>query len=738
MTIESETTSLRRLVGRIGLSVAIITTIAIPAGYFYVGYSNVASVLDSSAALHARYLSQYIYNHGKLWPYQNVRLAELLTQPDGDREDLLKRAYTSSGKLVVELGVHPQHPSVVRTANVTVGGETVGRFEIEASIFPLAAQTVGVAALSAALGFAMFFALRVFPMRVLDRTLGVLQSTNSRFRSALSSMSQGLIMLDRDGRLAVYNPRFLSMFGFSPATVHADMPVSTLLEEAVRQGMPAEQAEELAAEIRNARRVAEGEPHVYELGDGRVFSVRHSRAEGGALLTTFEDITEQRAAHTKIAHMARHDGLTNLPNRVFFHEQMERTLAHLGRNEHAAVICIDLDHFKDVNDTLGHPAGDALLVEVAGRLKSCVRESDTIARLGGDEFAILHVGSAPGKETAALATRMIDCLSKPYDLHGSQAVIGASIGVAVGPADGDNPDRLLRSADMALYRAKAEGRSTFRFFEAGMDARAQARRHLELDLRLAIVQSELRLEYQPIVDVERGDIVSFEALLRWQHPQRGLIAPLDFIPLAEETGLIIPIGEWVLTQACSDAAKWPAPIGVAVNLSPVQFRNHNLLQNVLTALQESGLPPSRLELEITESVLLNDAPSTLATLNSLRSVGVRISMDDFGTGYSSLSYLRSFPFDKIKIDGSFVRDMSSHDDSAAIVRAVTGLGKSLGITTTAEGVETAEQLEALQLQGCNQAQGFLFSKPRPVEDVAKLIRDHGKGSREGTRLRRAG
>jgi diguanylate cyclase (GGDEF)-like protein len=390
------------------------------------------------------------------------------------------------------------------------------------------------------------------------------------------------------------------------------------------------------------------------------------------------------------------------------------------RGERLAVLCLDLDRFKSVNDTLGHPIGDRLLIAAADRLRQCVRDNDIVARLGGDEFAIVQTGSAEPTDATTLAARLIETISTPYELDGHQVVVGLSIGIAVAPNDGLDPDQLLKNADIALYRAKADGRGTYRFFEPEMDARMQARRTLELDLRKASANGEFELFYQPQVDVQTRRINGFEALLRWHHPQRGMVTPSDFIGLAEDTGLIVPLGAWVLQQACTEAATWPRDIKVAVNLSPVQFKSKNLLPVIVSALAKSGLSPGRLELEITESVLLQDSDATLTMLHQMRDLGLKISMDDFGTGYSSLSYLRKFPFDKIKIDQSFIREMSGND-SLAIVRAVTAMGTSLGIVTTAEGVETFEQFEQLKLEGCNEVQGYLFSPPRPASEVKELL-----------------
>jgi diguanylate cyclase (GGDEF)-like protein len=397
---------------------------------------------------------------------------------------------------------------------------------------------------------------------------------------------------------------------------------------------------------------------------------------------------------------------------VLLREHLEQAVARMRRGESFAVLCLDLDRFKSVNDTLGHPVGDQLLKIVAHRLKECVGPMDTVSRLGGDEFAIVQVGITQPELTSTLATRIVEVISEPYDLDGNHVVVGTSIGVALAPSDGTDPDQLLKNADMALYLAKGDGRGTHRFFEPEMDARLQARRSLELDLRHAITHGEFELAYQPIVSLPKQEIIGFEALLRWSHSQRGSIAPAEFIPLAEETGLIVPLGEWVLRTACAEAANWPGDIKLAVNLSPVQFKKRNLVQVVIGALAQSGIPARR---------LLQDDEMTLAMLHQLRSLGMCISMDDFGTGYSSLSYLRRFPFDKIKIDQSFIRDLAKRHDSTAIVRAVASLAQSLKIIAVAEGVETADQLEHAQAEGCSQAQGYFFSPPIASAKVPELL-----------------
>jgi len=440
------------------------------------------------------------------------------------------------------------------------------------------------------------------------------------------------------------------------------------------------------------------------------------------LLGISEDIAERKRAEAQIARLAHYDPLTELPNRLLFQKDLSDALARAARREDlVAVHCVDLDRFKVVNDTLGHPVGDALLKAAAERLRGCVREGDTVARLGGDEFAVVQTGLNDLTGATRLAARIVEALEAPFDLRGHQVVIGGSVGVAVSPDDGLDSDELLKKADMALYRAKADGKGTFHFFERAMDEQLQARRALELDLRRALAEGQFELFYQPLFDLEADRVTGCEALLRWRHPERGMVSPGEFIPLAEEIGLIGALGDWVLRAACDEAAHWPQHVRLAVNLSPAQFRDRRLAATVVQALAASGLAAERLELEITESVLLQDSAQNTAILHDLKALGVRISMDDFGTGYSSLSYLRSFPFDKIKIDQTFVRDILDDADALAIIKAVLDLGASLGITTTAEGVESEEQLHELRRQGCGEIQGYFISRPKPALEIAALL-----------------
>ncbi len=539
--------------------------------------------------------------------------------------------------------------------------------------------------------------------------------------TVLNNMSQGVLMFDSDTRLVFCNHRYIEMYGISPKAAKPGCTLQNLLKARRVAGTFSGKPEEYIGELLDG--IAEGDTTVnmVKLGDGRVISIVNKPMTGGGWLATHEDITVRQRAEERIAHMARHDALTDLPNRMLLRDRLEHELKRVKRGECLAVLCLDLDHFKSVNDTLGHPIGDELLKVVADRLRRCTREPDTIARLGGDEFAIIMTSMTQPADAAALSRRVREAITKPYDLNGHQIVADISIGISVSPIDATEADQLLKNADMALYGAKADGRGTYRFFEPEMDARMRQRRELETDLRKALVNGEFELHYQPLVDLKDNDITGFEALLRWHHPVRGLISPAEFIPIAEETGLIVPLGEWVLRQACKETASWPGDIKIAVNLSPAQLKSRELVQVVISALAAAGMAATRLQLEITESVLMQNTFATLGKLHQLRKLGVQIAMDDFGTGYSSLSYLRSFPFDKIKIDRSFINDLSNGAEPLAIVRAVASLAKSLSMVSTAEGVETQQQLEKLQSVGCNEMQGHFFSRARPAEEIIRMF-----------------
>jgi diguanylate cyclase (GGDEF)-like protein len=549
-----------------------------------------------------------------------------------------------------------------------------------------------------------------------------LEHANVHFQAALTNMSQGLCLFDANHRLIVCNDRYVRMYGIPPELRVAGTPFRAILEHRVKTGS----SDGADPKQFDGRQVIEFSRRAVtrDLADGRSISIWHEQMADGGWVMTHEDITERRRTDAQIARMAHHDALTDLPNRNLLRERLDDAIAESNTSgKNFALLCLDLDRFKAVNDNLGHPSGDALLQDVAQRLRECVGDAGTVARLGGDEFAILYTARDQPEAAADLADRIVDAINRPYDLNGDCVNVGTSIGVALFPNDGADAEALFRNADLALYKAKADGGNVWRFFKEEMGEKVQARRHFEADLRNALPNGELELFYQPIVSLVSGEVAGLEALLRWRHPQRGLVSPAEFIPLAEEIGAIGAIGDWVIRQACIEAARWPKNIYVAVNLSPKQFNGPRTLGPIVAmALADSGLRPGRLELEITESVVLEDNAETLAVLYELRALGIRVSLDDFGTGYSSLSYLRKFPFDKIKVDQSFVREMTTRDDCSAIVFAVTALAKALRMTTTAEGVETIEQFEQLRIAGCTEVQGYLFSKPKPASEVAEMLK----------------
>ncbi|HTI78846.1 MAG TPA: EAL domain-containing protein [Acetobacteraceae bacterium] len=553
--------------------------------------------------------------------------------------------------------------------------------------------------------------------------LCALHSQIERFEVALNNLTQGVCFFDGGRRLILANRRYADIYQLPHNAIRSGMTLEEIVDLRFAAGtFPDMTRSDYLAWRATIQVSAEPTDTIVELKSGQVISIHHRPMPDGGWVATHEDITERRRSEQQLAHMARHDPLTGLSNRAAFREYTDRETARRTPGNSVAVLCLDLDHFKHVNDTFGHATGDALLCAVAARIKGAIRGSDMAVRLGGDEFAIVQVGVDQPSQAADLAARLIELLSHPFDLGAHQIVVGISVGIAYSLAYGADTEALLTRADMALYRAKADGRGTYRFFERAMNEQARARHALERGLRTALRNNELELFFQPILNAHCQTLSKFEALIRWRHPERGLVAPAEFIPMSEDIGLIVPIGEWVLNEACRAAANWPTSISVAVNLSPVQFKEPNLVEVVHRALESSGLSPGRLELEITETVLLKNTATTLETLRRLRGLGVRISLDDFGTGYSSISYLRTFPFDTIKIDRSFVHDIGAGTNSLAIVNAIVTLGQAFGMSVTAEGVETAEQLRTLQAEHCTDVQGFFFSPPVPFADVPDLIR----------------
>jgi diguanylate cyclase (GGDEF)-like protein/PAS domain S-box-containing protein len=558
-------------------------------------------------------------------------------------------------------------------------------------------------------------------LRQLQQREEELRIQNERFDAAINNMGSGLCMFDANHRLIVCNERYSQMYDLGLDATQPGRTLQSILQSRVAAGCYA--GDDPDRYIRDRTAFAEdGRVHeAVHLRDGRILSITHHKLPDRGWVETHQDVTEQKQVEAQISHMAHHDALTNLPNRLLFREHMKRDLQIVQNGENLAVICLDLDGFKSVNDTLGHSVGDVLLRAVTTRLLKCLGDRDTVARLGGDEFAVLQTAVGDRDEAAGLAQLLINAVAEPYDLDGHEVTIGTSAGIALAPGDGTEPDELLKKADMALYQAKHDGRGVFRFFKPEMDASLRARHGLERDLSRALTHGQFELFYQPVINIQSTRVTSCEALLRWHHPTRGIVMPGEFIGLAEETGLIVPLGEWVLRQACKEASTWPDDIKIAVNLSAIQFRRRNLVEVVVGALASSGLAANRLELEVTESVLLIENDRAFATLHQLRDLGVRIAVDDFGTGYSSFSYLRKYPFDKIKIDRSFIMQSAQGNECAAIIKAIAGVGNSLGMMTTAEGVETEEQLHLVRAEGCTEVQGYLFSRPRPASEMLNFI-----------------
>jgi diguanylate cyclase (GGDEF)-like protein/PAS domain S-box-containing protein len=549
-----------------------------------------------------------------------------------------------------------------------------------------------------------------------QRRLGL---EKQRLDTAVNNMTHGLLLFDSSARLVIWNQRYIEMYGVSPDVVKRGASFRDITAHRKETGSFVGDIDEYCSTIQ--RELALRKVNITQTADGRYIEIMNNPVADGGWVSIHEDVTERRRSDQRIAHMAHYDALTNLPNRAHFRELLERELVEIRPDKQLAVLYLDIDNFKDVNDSLGHQIGDEFLKAIAAGLARWAGEIGFVARLGGDEFAILQSAVDGPEDVTNLIMKVYEAIRQPHECLGHQLVADASIGVALAPQHGTELDQILTNADLAMYSAKAAGRRTHCLFEPAMNARVKARRALEVDLRQAIIDGSFELHYQPLVSLSDNNITGFEALLRWRHPERGMVSPADFIPIAEETGLINQLGEWVLTTACAEAMKWPDYIRIAVNVSPIQFRSPILGLKVAAALSASGLAANRLELEITEAVLISDDETALGILHQLRALGVRIALDDFGTGYSSLSYLQRFPFDKIKIDRCFVSTVAEIGGSSAIVQAVVNIAAASGMTTTAEGVETEQQRELLRSLGCTEMQGYLFSRPRPVAEIMALL-----------------
>ena len=548
-----------------------------------------------------------------------------------------------------------------------------------------------------------------------------LETQKLQLDAALTNMSQGLLMFDSSERIVVCNSRYIEMYRLSSQVVKPGCSLRELLNHRVATGsFLSEDPDRYLSELRAMLAQGKTVSRTTELTDGRVIAVSNRPMEDGGWVATHEDVTEAKQTEQRILHMAHHDTLTGLPNRTAFNEYFAATLERSATSgEQFAILSVDLDRFKEANDVYGHSVGDALLRQVARRLQEAARGT-FLARVGGDEFAVVVSAGPQPAAAATLAERLLAAFADEFEIEDQRIQISLTIGGAVYPTDGADAKTLMVNVDAALYRAKSEIRGVVVFFEPEMSARLRERHALQQDLRSAIARGELLLHYQPQVRMT-GEMIGFEVLARWQCPKRGMVSPGTFIPIAEENGLIIPLGEWVLRAACCEAASWPQPLTIAVNISPIQFHHGDLPRLVHSILLETGLAPSRLELEITEGVFINDFSHAVSILRRLKSLGVQIALDDFGTGYSSLSYVHSFPFDKIKIDRTFIGDLRHNRHSMAIVRAVIGLGHSLNMPVLAEGVETQAQRGVLMKEGCDEAQGYFFGRPLPIAEQAELI-----------------
>ncbi len=636
--------------------------------------------------------------------FEVSHLTGRLTSPIDGKDRLVSSRMLSSVPLVV-------------VATKTVDS-TLAAWQSQTKLF------VGVASLSLAV-IAVTLCLMVRLMRSQHRAARRrLSIEKQRLDTAINNMTQGLLLFDASARLIVCNAKYIEMYNLSPEVVRPGCTLRDVIRHRGETGsLPGDVNQYCEDVLRNKGKSG---TKVVETSDGRLIEITNEPIADGGWLVTHEDVTERVRTQERIAHLAYYDALTDLPNRALFREHVGRKLANIAPGERFAILFIDVDEFKSVNDSLGHHIGDELLKSIASRLRQCVGPNDFVARLGGDEFAIVKVGLMDESEVVALVDNIHRGIRSPARCLGHEVSADASIGIAIAPDHGTSLEELLKNADLAMYAVKAGGRRTYRFFAPEMDSRMKARRALEADLRQALLHGGFEVHYQPVVDLASNVVTGCEALLRWRHPGRGMISPADFIPVAEETGLIIELGEWVLRQACADAVKWPDKIKLAVNVSPLQFKSGTLGLKVATVLAETGLSPDRLELEITEAVLIRDDEEALSVLHQLRHLGVRIALDDFGTGYSSLSYLRRFPFDKVKIDRSFIRDVAEAEGSSPIIEAVVHMAAAGNMTTTAEGVETEEQRDILRKLGCDEMQGYLFSPAVPVERLANLF--SGKGS----------
>lgn len=731
----------RQLIARLGLAITCLTALVPPIGYATINLHQLEQRALEQAAVGARHIeAQLLPKRGIPDGLQQVAVNVVHATSGNNAPVSASWVTDKDGVVLTFMGSHTLWPEVRAQSAIRSDG-LVGYFNAAISSRELFIGTASVATAFLLLALAAHYCFTRLPLAALDRALRLVEkkqealiahqtqveTQNMRFQAALNNMSQALCMFDKDQRLIMCNDRYAQMYNLTPEHVRVGTTLQQIVEARIKNGIFAEGDPESYLRERIAP-VQQASYKIQQLSDGRSIAISRSPMRDGGWVTTHEDITAQREKEDRIAYLAKHDMLTGLPNRVLFKERLEASFKHLKDGHQLAIMCFDLDRFKAVNDSLGHSVGDELLKSVATRVRECLRERDVAARIGGDEFSIIQYGANQPEDAIAVASRLVDVLGEPYMLGDHHVSIGASVGISFAPNDGTEPELVLRNADLALYRAKQEGKGQFRLFEPAMDKKMRDRREIEIDLRRAFDQREFELYYQPFVRLSDDRICGFEALMRWFSPNRGAISPAEFIPIAEEMGLIEALGEWALREACREAARWPSTIRIAVNISARQLMSSKLCGIVVSALEESGLCADRLELEVTESVLMKESSNAIEALRQIRNLGVRISMDDFGTGYSSLSHLKQFPFDRIKLDRSFVSEIGESGDAAAIVRAVANLGQSLRMLTTAEGIETTDQLDRVRAEGYTEVQGYLISRPVPAQQARELAL--GEAARE--------
>jgi diguanylate cyclase (GGDEF)-like protein len=720
----------QRLILTLARAISVLIALTVPVAYFFIAHQSLRNALESQAEISGAAVDSIVQSNPQMWRYEEVRLSELFERRahDGVPQSLTLR--DSSGQIVAKSSQIVPQPSATNRRAIYDAGTAIGTLEVSRTMKPVLFKTFLNAIGSTLIAIALFFIFRALPLRIMNTAVNALEESEKKYRLLYQSMKEGMALhrVELD-EAAVFssitvidvNPSCADMFGVNPDTIIGSNSFS-LFGDTFR---------EFISEMLN--NLEHGASVSFEMclpGRDYYYNVQAFSPDKGLIATLFEDITESRKSEQQIQKMAYFDSLTGLPNRALFYDRIKQAIALANRDKTSlAVLFLDLDHFKDINDTLGHSVGDQLLIEVAGRLSRHIRVNDTLARLGGDEFVVVVTHLGEKLNTTYIAQKLIDSVLAPFIFMGKDLRISASIGIALFPDDGDNVETLLKHADMAMYSSKESGRNAYNFFSPVMNKKALMRMENEIGLRQALERGELFVEFQPIICAETGKIAAAEALVRWNHPERGRVPPNEFIELAEETGLILPLGEFVLRTVCRSMKSWSdagfVAVRYCVNVSSRQIEQQNFPELVRNILDETGANPAQLEIELTESCLVKNIETNVAGVFGMRAWGITIAIDDFGTGYSSLGYIKTLPIDHIKIDRSFVTDVCSNTQDQAIVEAIIAMSHKLNIHNIAEGVETLEQLEFLKEHGCKEIQGFYFHRPLSCTDFEELLRVQG-------------